>query len=161
MSGKSKGLGFLMLLLMIALTLLACGEGSEHISHYQGDVCLNCHNFTVSGTVFTLINETGGSEANAANSFTVRLKSASGLLIASAGTARGYGNFAWNGSVTEGFLPEVVAPNGSVVNRAATVHLASSVSCNSCHTSAGTTTTAGGAPAPGRIVNYNWYNQLL
>lgn len=158
MGTKKKWAVFLLAMLMVAATIIACGEGGEddeHISHYQGFDCIQCHGFTMAGTVFTLINAAGGNEVNAANGHTVRLIRASdSATIATAGGARGIGNFAWNGSLSEPFFAQVLAPNGTVVNKSSTVHAASSLNCNSCHSQAGTTTIAGGAPAPGRIVNY-------
>lgn len=163
MKTKGKWMVFLLLLLMVAVTIVACGgEGGENISHYQGYDCSNCHGFTMSGTVFTVKDAAGGNEANAANGYTVNLKRASdGAIIATAGGARGYGNFAWNGTITDSFYPQVIASNGAVVNRSSTVHAATSLACNSCHTQTGTTTIAGGMSAPGRIVNYNYYSAAL
>lgn len=153
---KKKWIGFLLLLLMVAATIAACGgEGGEHISHYQGVDCIQCHGFTMAGTVFTVVNAAGGNETNAATGYTVNLKRASdGAIIATAGGARGYGNFAWNGSINDSFFPQVITSTGTVVNRANTVHAASSLNCNSCHSQTGTTTIAGGVVAPGRVVNY-------
>lgn len=160
---KKKWLGFLLALLMVAATIAACGgEGGEHISHYQGYDCSTCHGFTMSGTVFTVKDAVGGNEANAANGYTVNLKRASdGTIIATAGGARGYGNFSSSVSVSESFYPQVIASNGTVVNRSNTVHASSSLACNSCHTQAGTTTIAGGQVAPGRIVNYKYYDTMV
>lgn len=155
METKKKWLGFLLALLMVAATIIACGEGGENTSHYQGADCIQCHGFTMAGTVFTVVNAAGGNETNAANGHTVNLKRASdGAIIAAAGGARGIGNFAWNGSISEPFFAQVLAPNGTVVNKSSTVHAASSLNCNSCHSQTGTTTIAGGVVAPGRIVNY-------
>lgn len=156
MKTKKKWIGFLLALLMVAATIAACGgEGGEHISHYQGYDCTGCHGFTMSGTVFTVVNALGGNETNAATGYTVNLRRASdSAIIATAGSTRGYGNFAWNGSITDSFFPQVIASNGTVVNRSNTVHASSSLACNSCHTQTGTTTIAGGVVAPGRIVNY-------
>lgn len=158
MRTTKKWAGLLLALLMVAATIISCGEGGEddeHISHYQGLDCIQCHGFTMAGTVFTVVNAAGGNETNAANGHTVNLKRASdGAIIATAGGARGYGNFAWNGNITDSFFAQVLAPNGTVVNKSSTVHAASSLNCNSCHSQSGTTTIAGGVVAPGRIVNY-------
>lgn len=153
---KNKWTGFLLALLMVSATIVGCGgEGGENISHYQGFDCTQCHSFTISGTVFTAVNAAGGNETNAATGFTVNLRRASdSTIIATAGGSRGYGNFAWNGSVSDSFFPQVINSTGAVINRANTVHIPSSLNCNSCHSQTGTTTIAGGAPAPGRIVNY-------
>lgn len=157
MRERKKWAVFLLALIMVAATIIACGDGEddEHISHYQGADCIQCHGFTLAGTVFTTVNAAGGNEINAANGHTVRLvKASDGSTIATAGVTRGIGNFAWNGTISEPYFAQVLSPGGIVVNRAITPHAASSLNCNTCHTQTGTTTIAGGLIAPGRIVNY-------
>lgn len=54
MTGKTKGIGFLLLLLVIALAITACGEGGGEggSSHNKGADCLACHGFSIAATIY-------------------------------------------------------------------------------------------------------------
>ncbi len=136
--------------------------GAGLLVHNQGRNCLSCHSnrFGAAGTIFTKKNAQDGDAASAASSaYTIELVSDKGTKIRFAKAWNGTGNrYAYPTAVQNiaYFTPQVVnTATGQVVNRSRYQHDANRFACNRCHTATG----ANGAP--GRVVNYNYYNQQL
>ncbi|RUM31592.1 MAG: hypothetical protein DSY32_01000 [Aquifex sp.] len=141
-------------LFSLSLMLLSCGgegeEGGPVGSHYQGQDCGRCHDFS-GGTVFTQLHAPS-SERYAAAYHTVKLIFKNGKTY-TAPIGRGTGNFRIpKGNLQDSFTVVVLDKNGKEVNRSLDyLHTPDRFACNTCHTQNGKN------GAPGRIVNYNYY----
>jgi len=111
------------------------------VLHYQGQNCLNCHNFASAGTVFSTLD----ANDNTIGATDYRIKLSTGNVF---NAARGKGNSYTLSFPTSNYTAQVMDANGNIVNSSAELsHDSSRRACNSCHTATGNN------GAPGRILN--------
>jgi len=118
------------------------GSNDDNIVlHYQGQNCLNCHNFASAGTVFSTLD----ANDNTVGATGYRIKLSTGNVF---NAAIGKGNSYALSFPTSNYTAEVMDANGNIVNSSAALsHDSSRRACNSCHTATGNN------GAPGRILN--------
>ena len=139
------------------LLLSGCevGENEFSATHNQGKNCLECHSFTSGVTLYTKLHGKDKTVSDVAKDYNVQLKLDSGEIITYR-KGNGYGNRLYKGDqgAINDFTPQVVDANGKVVNQSKYPHNVGRMACNSCHTQEGLN------GAPGRVVNYDYYNAL-
>lgn len=137
--------------------LTGCGEGDEYqTTHNQGVNCLECHNFTGGGTIFTTIDAANRDSSKAAKGYGIQLLLENGTLIKYS-QGNGVGNMLYAGSKSNigYFTPQITDAQGKVVNQSSlNSHDVGRLACNRCHTQEGLN------GAPGRIVNYDYFGNL-
>jgi len=142
---------------VIAVMFGGCGDDEFHKRHNQGINCLECHGFKGGGTIFTNLRAANYDEKSAADGFNIQLLLDSGEVIQFS-KGNGLGNRKYSGDTSKivKFTPQIVdKKSGKVVNQSIkNSHDASRLACNRCHT------TGGINGAPGRVVNYDYYNTL-
>ena len=119
--------------------------------HFQGLSCAACHYFA-GGTVFKELHAPDYDVSKAARGYRVKLVFQNGnVYIANYG--RGAGNFIIpKRNLQDNFTAVVIDRNGREVNSSLPYsHTPDRFDCAACHTQYGVN------GAPGRIVNYNYY----
>jgi hypothetical protein len=150
--------------LLLAFTLVGCGDGDDDdnkVVHNQGVNCLECHSsgkrsFDSGATVYTVINGANYDASKSAKNYTIRLLLEDGKHIVYS-KGNGQGNARWRGDegAINNFTAQVLNPNGKVVNQSSkNSHNVGRLACNGCHTQSGLN------GAPGRIVNYDYSGSL-
>ena len=155
MSGKSKNIGILMLLPMVAAFITACGGGGEGgeggeggSAHNKGQDCLSCHNFSLAATVYQ--NAGNGTPCNGALHVQFLDSTTKAVVIDSTNLAdvTSSGNFYIRREpITPGsYDMRIISGNGTVLAQSALPHTFTSgykignaadmnnrYSCNACH----------------------------
>jgi len=137
-----------------ALFFSGCGDDEFHAKHNQGKNCLECHSFKGGGTIFKSIDAKDYDEKMAARGYNIQLLLKDGTIIKYS-KGNGYGNRKYSGNIDNigNFTAQIVDQNGTVVNHSReNSHNIDRLACNRCHTKDG----ANGAP--GRVVNFNFYD---
>ena len=129
-------------------------EEGDSVVHHQGQNCMECHAFDSAATVYNDLRGKENTSEGTAKGYSVQLVLENHTVIQYR-SARGYGNVRWNGDTgaIDNFTAQVIDGQGNVVNNSLTnSHNVGRLACNTCHTQNGLN------GAPGRIVNYPFYN---
>lgn len=152
MSGKNKGIGFLMLLLMVAVFITACGLGGEGGSaHNKGTNCLGCHPFSLAATVYQDANNATPCNGTLHVQFLSNPTDSTPVIDSTnLGDITSSGNFyVPSGIVTPGsYYTRIISGDGTILATSTLTHtfttgynasnpadMKNRYSCNTCHTS--------------------------
>lgn len=150
MSGKNKEIGLLVLLLMVAVFITACGEGGEGGSaHNKGSNCLGCHGFSLAATVYQDANNVTPCNAKLHVRFLDPITKAVVIDSTTLGDVTSSGNFyVRSGSITGIYDTQIIAGDGTILAQSILPHtfttgynasnpadMNNRYSCNTCHTS--------------------------
>ena len=144
--------------LLVVPFIIGCeGDDENSVTHNQGKECIACHsNFTSAGTIFSKLNASDNDSSNVNDSYKIRLTSNTGTKI-TFDSGRGRGNKKTTSSLInfDTFTAEVIDSSGKVVNSSMkNSHNSARFRCNTCHSATGS------SGAPGRVVGYDYYNNL-
>ena len=140
--------------LLVLPFFIGCEGDENSVTHNQGISCNNCHSFNASGTIFSKLTAGNNDSSNVNDNYTIKLLSDTGTAI-TFGSGRGRGNKLTSSSIPSKFTAQVIDSNGKVVNSSMTnSHYVSRGNCNTCHSATGS------SGAPGRVVGYDYYNNL-
>lgn len=149
-SGRNKRLGLLMLLLMVAVLITACGEGGEgNSAHNKGTDCLGCHGFSLAATIYQDATNNAPCNGTLHVRFLDPVTKAVVINSATSGDVTSSGNFyVGGGYITGNYDAQIISGDGTILAQSVLPHtfttgynagnpadMNNRYSCNTCHRS--------------------------